>query len=609
LSWTTIVWSVGSGICLALAGVHLLVWIKSRQAWANLTFSIAALMAAITAQCELGMIHAATAAEYGHWFWLLHTPIGLLMIALACFAYFYLQAGRLWLLWLPVALRTVLIVANLFVRPNLNFYEISGLHRLQVGGEAVAVAIGRPRPWIHLLGASALLLALFVIDASITAWRRGRRRQAAIVGGTMTVAVLLGLAISLLHDLSLLAMPYTMSLPFLVIVLGVAYELSLDLASARQLSLELEQSQERMRLAAGAAGLSMWDWDVARDELWTTEVGRARIGLREGEPGSLAHYLEVLHPDDRPIVEAALRQAIADGKDFGAEYRLISPEGVTRWLATTGSVECAANGRPRKLRGISVDITKRRMAEEEMGRLGAELGHVQRVSGIGQLSSALAHELNQPLGAILRNAEAAELFLKQKPPDLEEVQDILADIQRDERRATAVIERMRQLLRRQEPEFGALAVNELLDQLELLVRSEFQARGARLEVRVPRDLPRVTGDAVRLQQVFLNLLLNSLDAVASQPKERRLIVITASRSGDRLVELAVTDRGAGIAPDLLARVFEPFHTTKPKGIGIGLAISKAIVESHGGQITAENDPAGGATFRFTLRVAEPGPQP
>jgi len=609
MSPTTIVWSVGSGICLALAGVHLLVWIKSRQAWANLVFSIAALMAAITAQCELRMYHAATAAEYGRWFWLLHTPLGILIIALAWFAYLYLRAGRLWLLWLPVALRSVLIVANLFVRPNLNFYEISGLHRLQVWGETVAVPIGTPRPWNYLLGGSALLLMVFVVDASITAWRRGRRRQGAIIGGTITIAVLLGLAISQLHDRSLLAMPYTMSLPFLVIVLGVAYDLSLDLANARQVSLDLEQSQERMRLAARAVGLSMWDWDIDRDEIWMTEVGRARSGLGEAEPGRLARYLETLHPVDRPVVDAAVRQARHDGKDFDAEYRMISPDGTTRWLAATGKVERAASGRPRMLRGIAVDITKRKMAEDEIGRLGAELTHVQRVSGIGQLSSALAHELNQPLGAILRNAEAAELFLKQDPPDLEEVQDILADIQRDERRAIAVIERMRQLLRRQEPEFRPLAVDQLLDQLAPLVSPEFQARGARLDVQVPRDLPRVTGEAVHLQQVFLNLLLNGLDAVENQPKERQEVVITASRSGDRLVELAVTDRGAGIPPDLLPRIFEPFYTTKPRGIGIGLAISKTIVESHGGQITAQNEPAGGATFRFTLRVAEGRPLP
>jgi len=609
MNWTTVIWSAGAGSCLALAGVHQLVWIKTRDAWANLFFSIAALMAALTALCELRMLHAATAAEYGHWFWLLHTPIGIMMIALGWFAYFYLRAGRPWLLWSLVALRSILIVANLFVRPNLNFYEISGLRRLRVLGDAVAVPIGTPRPWIYPLGVSALLLMVFAIDASITAWRRGRRRQGAIVGSTMTIAILLGLTISQLHDRGLLAVPYTMSLLFVVIVLGVAYELSLDLANARQVSLALELSQERMRLAARATGLSLWDWDIGRDEIWMTEVGRERSRLGEAEPATLDRYLQALHPEDRPIVENAVRQAANEGKDLDAEYRIISPDGVARWLAATGKVERAPNGRPRSLRGIAMDITKRKIAEDETKRLGAELQHVQRVSGIGQLSSALAHELNQPLGAILRNAEAAELFLKQDPPDLREVQDILADIQRDERRAIAVIERMRQMLKNQEPDLQPFAVDELLDQLALLVRPEFQARRARLEVYAPRDLPRVTGDAVQVQQVLLNLLLNSLDAVEGQPDEHRLVMITASRSGDRLVELAVIDRGVGIAPDLLPRIFEPFHTTKPKGIGIGLAISKAIVESHGGQIAAENDPAGGATIRFTLGVADPRREP
>jgi len=315
-----------------------------------------------------------------------------------------------------------------------------------------------------------------------------------------------------------------------------------------------------------------------------------------------------VHPDDRQIVETAVREATDAGKDLDTEYRIILPDGVTHWIAATGKVERAENGRPRRVRGIAMDITKRKKAENETERLGAELTHVQRVSGLGQLSSALAHELNQPLGAILRNAEAAELFLKQDPPDLQEVQDILADIQKDERRAIAVIEQMRRLLRNREPEFQALAVGELLDPLALLVSSEFQARRARLEVHVPRDLPRVKGDTVHLQQVILNLLLNSLDAVEGQPDERRLVMIAASRSGDRLVEMSVTDRGAGIAQDLLPRIFDPFHSTKPHGIGIGLTISKTIVESHGGRIAAENDPGGGATIRFTLRIAEPRPQ-
>jgi C4-dicarboxylate-specific signal transduction histidine kinase len=248
----------------------------------------------------------------------------------------------------------------------------------------------------------------------------------------------------------------------------------------------------------------------------------------------------------------------------------------------------------------------RRLQESEMvlHQLHGQLAHASRVSLLGQLASALAHELNQPLGAILRNAEAAELFLAQDPPDLDELRAILLDIRQDDRRASDVIERLRTLLKRRRLACCALSVGDLLTNVAALTRGDAATRQTRLEIAAAPGLPPVMGDAVHLQQVLLNLVLNAMDAMDDLPAARRQVKVGAQRRGERAVEVTVSDCGHGIAPDQLGQLFEPFFTTKPNGMGIGLAISRTIVEAHGGRIWAENNAAAGAIFRFTLPLAE-----
>jgi C4-dicarboxylate-specific signal transduction histidine kinase len=230
---------------------------------------------------------------------------------------------------------------------------------------------------------------------------------------------------------------------------------------------------------------------------------------------------------------------------------------------------------------------------------------VTRVSTVGQLAASLAHELNQPLGAILRNAEAGELFLHDPSPDLDELRAILADIRQDDQRAGAVIDRMRALMKRRDPERHRLDLRLVVDDLFALVYADAEKRRVRLARESDPALPPVLGDRVQLQQVVLNLLLNAMDALEATPPERRLVTVRARPVGTT-VEVTVSDTGPGIPADTLSRVFEPFFTTKPAGLGMGLAISRDIIEAHGGRLWAANNAAGGATFTLTLPVAEGG---
>jgi signal transduction histidine kinase len=269
-------------------------------------------------------------------------------------------------------------------------------------------------------------------------------------------------------------------------------------------------------------------------------------------------------------------------------------------LATLASLGGVAGWRHRHMKQLRV------LAELEQNlRHQADLAHVARVSTLGELASSLAHELNQPLGAIMRNAEAGELFLQDPSPDLDELRALLADIRKDDQRAGAVIDRMRGLIKRRESERTLLDLNLLAGEVFSLVRFEAETRRVELTLEIAPGLPSVQGDRVQLQQVLLNLLLNAMDAVSGNPLVRRLVSMGARLVGER-VEVNVSDNGHGISAENLRRVFEPFFTSKPNGLGLGLPISRGIIEAHGGRLWVENNPTGGTTFRFSLPVAKGG---
>jgi signal transduction histidine kinase len=242
-------------------------------------------------------------------------------------------------------------------------------------------------------------------------------------------------------------------------------------------------------------------------------------------------------------------------------------------------------------------------AEAEIMRQRTELAHVARVSMMGQLASALTHELNQPLGAILRNAEAAEIYLQEEPPNLKEVRAILTDIRRDDKRAGNVIDRMRSLFKRQKLNSDSLDISDLVDDTLAMARPDANARQVRLVLEIPPHLPPAQGDRVHVQQVLLNLILNGMDAMDTIPKSRRSLVVVVAETKHGNLQISVSDCGPGVTPDDADRIFEPFFSTKSNGMGMGLAISRTIIEAHGGEIWMNSNAAAGTTFTFLLPPA------
>jgi two-component system sensor kinase FixL len=391
----------------------------------------------------------------------------------------------------------------------------------------------------------------------------------------------------------------------------MGYELGSEMLRASQLDRKLQESEaglheieQRMRLAVEGADFGIWIRDLVRDEIWTTDKWRALFGFPDTERLKLDRILERIHSEDQDKFRSILKKATSGEGSYEEEYRVVLPNGEVRWIGSRGRVEFDGAGKPILVRGVSHDITARKEAEQETQNLRREIAHAGRVSMMGQFASALAHEINQPLGAILRNAEAAELFLQNASPDLEEIRAIFADIRKDDQRAGSVIDRMRALLKRQNLDKRSVDVSELVGEVVAVVHSDATARHVKFEVAVADRLPPVCGDVVHLQQVLLNLIVNAMDALDEAKTGDRRVSVTASLDGPQTVEIAVSDSGRGIPADKLTHIFDPFFTTKPKGMGMGLPISRTIIEAHHGRLWAENRLDGGASFRFTLPITE-----
>jgi two-component system sensor kinase FixL len=246
------------------------------------------------------------------------------------------------------------------------------------------------------------------------------------------------------------------------------------------------------------------------------------------------------------------------------------------------------------------DISGRKQIESEARKLREDLAHVTRVSTLGELTSSLAHEINQPLAAILSNAQAAQRFLSQGNPDMKEIGEILGDIIRDDNRAAEVIRKIRSLLKKEETRYETLSLNDVVEEILNVIRNDTALAAVSIEKAFEPALPVVWGDRIQLQQVILNLVLNAAEAMKEAGTDvQRLVVLTSKQDG-RYAEVSVRDAGPGIDEQASGRLFEPFYTTKSGGMGMGLAISKDIVKSHRGEIRAVNNPEGGATFSFTL---------
>jgi len=604
MNWVQVAWVMMIAASLMLGVVHLFVWQKRRTQYAHLLFFVLAASAAGYGAFELARMAAETPASLATTARWSHVPLAGVIISSVGFIRLYFDAGRAWLAYAVVGIRLIALALNFLTGVNVNFQEITALDHLHLwGGAVVSGPIGIPNPWAIVPQLSNLLLVGFIVDASISLWRRGNpvaRRRATLVGGSLALCIFTAASFSALVVTGVVHAPTILMPGFFVVVLAMGYELVWDLIAAAQLAAQLRTSEQRFRAVVETVPSAI----LLVNDKGTITLANARAETVFGYPRAelVAKPVEMLIPERLRIPHAELRHSYAGNP----QARAMSAGRELSARRKDGSeipVEAALSPMPAEEGQFVVvsvlDVTERRRAELAAARQRDELAHLSRVAMLGELSGSLAHELNQPLTAILSNAQAAQRFLAQSPPRVDKLAEILADIVKNDHRAGAVIQRLRSLLRKEGSQREPVSLNEIVEESVRLMRSDLLNRNVVVSTDLDPALPAVSGDRNQLQQVLLNFVINGCDAMHDAMAGRRLSVRT-QRSANDAVEVCVVDHGLGIPATDLERIFEPFVTTKTQGLGLGLAICRSIVEAHGGRVWATNNAERGATLHCEL---------
>ena len=479
MNWITVICSMIAASCLTVAGIHLLVWLRSRRAWASLSLSNCALSAAVIVGFDVALMHAPTTAEAAAVLRWIYVPLSWGLVSLVFFVRQYLGAGRDWLLWSVVWTRVITIGFSFANPVGFIMREVTSVDRVSVLGESIFVPVGVMNPWMIVPYASVALFLVYFVDASVLAWRLGRRKEAMIVGGVFAPAILLSLVRAIVSTFGapLTPTPYYVSLVPLAVILVMSFALSGDLLRGEALERELRESRERMRITA------------------------------------------------------------------------------------------------------------------------TELDRVSRLTAMGEFAAALSHETIQPITAMILEAKSSLHALPESGPGIDDARAGLVSVIESGQRAAEMLRRNRELYRHRTVRTVPLDMNEVIGQARSLAGWRLRDSSVSIEVNLTRSLPAVSGDRVELQQVLLNLIANAIDAVESRPNPR--VWIRSSHNGND-VRIEVGDTGIGLGGVDTMRMFSLSYTTKPNGTGVGLSVSRAIVDAHHGRIWAEPNSEGGASFFFTL---------
>jgi PAS domain S-box-containing protein len=338
------------------------------------------------------------------------------------------------------------------------------------------------------------------------------------------------------------------------------------------------------------------------NQLWFEYTGQTPEYVNS-HPGA---WMAALHPEDRETAAGIYWDGIRSGQGFTVEARLLrARDGIYRWHLNRAAAVRNSEGDILRFVGTSTDVHDWRQAQEDLRNTQAELAHTTRVLTMGELTASIAHEVNQPLGAIVSSAAACERWLAAKPPQMEKAQRALERIINDGRRAGEVIKRIRALMKRQAPRKDWLQINDAILEVIAIAQHQLRQNDILLETQLAEGLPPVRGDRVQLQQVLLNLIVNAIEAMSGIDERRRELTIVSAADGPEAVAVEVRDSGMGVEPERAAHLFEPFYTTKAEGLGIGLSISRTIVETHGGNLSAATNVPHGAVFRFSVPLEEP----
>jgi PAS domain S-box-containing protein len=368
-----------------------------------------------------------------------------------------------------------------------------------------------------------------------------------------------------------------------------------DITDRKRAEDALRESSERLRLALEAGRMGVWDWDKRSGGLTWSKEHFDIYGMPFSQTVTYEAWASRVHPDDLVHARAAMDAAIAARTEYQQEYRVNLPDGSIRWVESRAEPQFDDSGQCTRMMGLTLDISERKKAEER----DQKLLHASRLTAMGELTASIAHEINQPVTSIMSNVDAAEMILASSPPDMGELREILRDIRSDDLRVRDIVRHVRGLANDRATEIELLDVNELIRAVLRLIAPTARRRKVKPRSDL-RDLPSVHGDPIHFQQILLNLALNAMDAMSESPEEQRSLLVSSYAIDSATVQVSVRDCGQGIPPELHHSIFDSFVTTKKDGMGLGLSITRTLVEAQGGRIWSENNADRGATFHFTL---------
>jgi PAS domain S-box-containing protein len=372
-----------------------------------------------------------------------------------------------------------------------------------------------------------------------------------------------------------------------------------DITERRAAEDALRQSETYLAEAQRLSRTGSFGWRVATGEIvWSEETFRI-FGYDKAPSVTISTVVQRIHPDDRAGAQQTIDRASGDGKDFDHGYRLLMPDGSIKYVHATAHAVTDASGGIEFV-GAVTDITARKRAEEKLHEAQAELAHVTRVTALGELAASIAHEVNQPLAAVVANAAASLRWLDRETPDLKEVRSALQSIVDDGNRAGEVIQRVRALVNKTADQAMPLDINQVVNEVITLLQRELYSQQMSLRMELAPDLGLVLGDRIQLQQVILNLVINGIEAMQSVTNRPRELIIRTHREQADQILVTVKDCGVGLTAETADGLFDAFFTTKPGGMGMGLSICRSIVESHRGRLSACCNVGPGATFQFSL---------